>query len=121
MGLFGRVQSDEEEAWLEKIRMWSAAREDCLWIDKLESGRNGRVAGVVSRLRLDPASRIIEVTISDGSGTLKAQWEIRLPPAQLRAAPGRGLILEGMAEIGPKGQLFMLEPEFQVVPGPEDE
>jgi hypothetical protein len=64
-GIFGRVQSDEEEAWLEKIRMWSAAREDCLWIEKLESGRNGRVAGVVSGLRLDPVSRIIEATISD--------------------------------------------------------
>ena len=121
MGLFGRAQSYEEEAWLEKIRMWSAAREDCLWIDKLEAGRSGRVAGVVSRLRLDPASQIIEATISDGSGTLKAQWVISHPPTQMRAAPGRGLILDGMAEIGPKGQLFMLEPEFQVVPGPEDE
>jgi hypothetical protein len=121
MGFFGRTQSHEEEAWLEKIRMWSAAREDCLWIDKLEAGRSDRVAGVVSRLRLDPVSRNIEATISDGSGTLKAQWVIIHPPAQLRAAPGCGLILEGMAEIGPEGRLFMLEPEFQVVPGPEEE
>jgi hypothetical protein len=75
MGIFGRMQSYEEEARLEKIRMWSAAREDCLWIDKLEAGRSGRVAGVVSRLRLDPVSRVIEATTSDGSGTVKAQWD----------------------------------------------
>jgi hypothetical protein len=121
MGRFGRVQSHDEEAWLEKIRMWSAAREDCLWIDRLEAGRSGRVVGVVSRLRLDPVSRLIEATISDGSGTLKAQWMIRYPPALMGSSPGCGLILDGMAEVGPKGQLFMLEPEFQVVPGPEDE
>jgi hypothetical protein len=121
MGIFGRMQSYEEEARLEKIRMWSAAREDCLWIDKLEAGRSGRVAGVVSRLRLDPVSRVIEATISDGSGTVKAQWVIRYPPVQMRAAPGWGLILEGMAEIGPEGELYMLEPEFQVTPGPGHE
>jgi len=77
------------------------------------------VAGVVRRLRIDPRTGIIEVTITDGSTSLGARWAITRPLPQLRAAPGVGLILEGMARLDERGELLMVEPAFQIVAGPE--
>jgi hypothetical protein len=79
------------------------------------------VAGVVRRLRIDPRAGVIEATITDGSSSLRAQWAIRRPVQQLRAAPGLGLILEGMARIDERGELLMVEPAFEIVSGPEYE
>jgi hypothetical protein len=61
------------------------------------------------------------VTITDGSTSLGAQWAIRRPVLQLRAAPGTGLILEGMARLDERGELLMVEPTFEIVPGPPSE
>jgi hypothetical protein len=79
------------------------------------------VAGVVRQLRIDPRAGVIEATITDGSTLLGAQWAIRRPMPQLRAAPGSGLILEGMARIDERGELLMVEPAFEIVAGPEYE
>jgi hypothetical protein len=79
------------------------------------------VAGVVHRLRLDPRAGVVEVTITDGRTSLGARWAITRPMAQLRAAPGAGLILEGMARIDERGGLVMVEPAFEIVAGPEHE
>jgi hypothetical protein len=114
-------RSNEERRWLEKIHRWAADKDDCLWLDRVETYRSCRIAGVVRRLRLDPRAALIEITITDGAGVLTAQWEIRHPVAQLRAAPGWGLILEGVARVDPRGQLVMVEPSFEIVPGPEVE
>jgi hypothetical protein len=80
-----------------------------------------RVAGVVKRLRIDPEAWVIEATITDAATELRARWRIRHPAAQLRAAPGSGLILEGVARVDPRGGLVMVEPSFEIVPGPERE
>jgi len=114
-------RSNEERRWLEKIRLWAAAREDCLWLDRVEVYRSCRVAGVVQRLRIDPRTAVIEATITDTAAQLRAQWRIRQPAPQLRAAPGSGLILEGVARVDPSGELVMIEPSFEIVPGPERE
>jgi hypothetical protein len=100
------------------IRSWAAGRQDCLWLGKVELYRTCRVAGVVRRLRLDPRAGVIEVTITDGNTSLGAQWAITRPMQQLRAAPGSGLILEGMARIDGNGELVMREPAFKIVAGP---
>lgn len=76
---------------------------------------------MVRRLRIDPRAGVIEVTISDGAAFLIAQWPIRRPEPVLQAAPGSGLILEGMARIDERGELLMVEPVFEIVPGPEYE
>jgi hypothetical protein len=73
---------------------------------------------VVTRLRIDPRAGAIEATISDGKASLGARWPIERPVEQLRAVPGVGLILEGMARIDPGGELLMVEPVFEIVPGP---
>jgi hypothetical protein len=111
----------EERNWQEAVRLWAASKEDCLWLDKVELYRTCRVAGVVRRLRIDPQAEVIEATITDGADSLGAQWSIRPPVSQLQAAPGSGLILEGMARIDARGELLMVEPAFEVVAGPEYE
>ena len=77
------------------------------------------MAGVVRQLRLDLGAGVIEVTITDGSTSLGARWAITQPVPQLRAAPGSGLILEGMARIDERGELLMVEPTFEIVAGPD--
>jgi hypothetical protein len=108
-----------ERKWQAAVRSWAAGREDCLWLDKVELYRTCRVAGVVRRLRIDPRAGVIDVTITDGAASLVAQWPIRRPELVLRAAPGSGLILEGMARIDERGELLMVEPAFEIVAGPE--
>ena len=114
-------RSNEERRWLEKIHRWAVGKDDCLWLDRVEVHRSCRVAGVVQRLRIDPRAAAIEVTITDATTRLRARWRIRHPAPQLRAAPGSGLILEGVARVDPSGDLVMVEPSFEIVPGPERE
>ena len=59
------------------------------------------------------------MTITDGSTELGAQWAITRQVPQLRAAPGSGLILEGMARLDERGELLMVEPTFEIVAGPD--
>ena len=58
--------------------------------------------------------------ISDGTASLCARWPLARPVEQLRAAPGVGLILEGIARIDPGGGLLMIGAVFEIVPGPSD-
>jgi hypothetical protein len=108
----------DHPAWLHEIRLWAAAREDCLWVAFVENYRNCRVAGVVTRLTLDPRAGVIEATINDGFDALVAQWPLRARMPQLRAAPGSGLILEGVAEVDDRGRIVMREPKFEITSGP---
>ncbi len=102
------------------VRLWAAERDDCLWLDRVELYRPCRVSGVVTQLRIYPRSGVVEVTISDGTASLCARWPLARPVEQLRAAPGVGLILEGIARIDQGGELLMIEPGFEIVPGPGD-
>jgi hypothetical protein len=58
--------------------------------------------------------------ISDGTASLCARWALARPVEQLRAAPGVGLILEGVARLDQGGELLMIEAAFEIVPGPCD-
>jgi hypothetical protein len=110
---------DPEEMWTADAWSWAAALEDCLWLKNVEAYRDCRVAGVVRKLRVDPGRHSIEAMICDGTTSLAARWDIRDPCRQLRAAPGSGLILQGPARIGPDGGFLMIEPDFDIVPGPQ--
>jgi hypothetical protein len=89
-----------------------------LWLDRVETYRPCRVAGVVTQLRISPRAGVVEVRITDGKASLCARWPLARPFEQLRAAPGVGLILEGVARIDPGEGLLMVEPGFEIVPGP---
>ncbi|MGH7215219.1 MAG: hypothetical protein ACREIT_10700 [Tepidisphaeraceae bacterium] len=109
---------DLEEMWTADVWSWAAAFEDCLWLKNVDTYRDCRVAGVVRQLRVDPGRHSVEARISDGTASLTARWDIQDPCRQLGAAPGTGLILQGPAGIGPDGEFLMLEPDFDIVPGP---
>jgi hypothetical protein len=113
------LAGQSEKDWQAAVRSWAAAREDCLWLSKVELYRTCRVAGVVRRLRIDPRTGVIEVTITDGSTSLGARWAITRQVPQLGAAPGSGLILEGMARLDERGEMLMVEPAFEIVAGPD--
>jgi hypothetical protein len=84
-----RAGPDENSRWLETIRLWAAERDDCLWLDRVETYRPCRVVGVVTRLRIDPLAGVIEASITDGKASLGAQW-----PSDLAGSCGR---LQGRA------------------------
>ncbi len=74
---------------------------------------------MVQQLRLDPVRGSIEATIIDGTGVLVARWHLHRPTPQLAAAPGTGLVLEGIPILGDDGQLIMDEPHFETTPFPD--
>ena len=77
-----------------------------------------KVAGVVQNIRIDPREGrdSVEATITDGEGHLIAKWLGRQSLAGLHL--GVGLIVEGIAG-EQEGDLVVLNPEYQLVSGPE--
>lgn len=114
-----RGVDSSEIVWRDKIRSWAASYTDCLWLDRVELYRECRVAGIVQRMRLDPGERELRSTITDGSSFVTASWPLTRRMAQLKAAPGSGLILQGMARIDATGEIVFVEPGFEIVQGPE--
>jgi hypothetical protein len=114
----GRAGRSAGWGWNEEIQRWASEKGDCMWLGSVEPYRRCRVAGVVERLRIDPREGVLEVSITDGVDKLQARWEINHVEGQLRAAPGWGLILEGVAHPDGGAGLLMEEPAFEIVRGP---
>ena len=78
-----------------------------------------KVAGVVQNIRVDPrqGSGSIEATIIDGSGDMVAKWLGR--PSMSGVRLGNGLVMEGIVGAGQDGEKTILNPDYQLVPGPE--
>ena len=78
-----------------------------------------KVAGVVQNIRVDPrqGSGSIEATIIDGSGDMVAKWLGR--PSMSGVRLGIGLVMEGIVGAGQDGEKTILNPDYQLVPGPE--
>jgi len=108
-----------EERRVAELQMWAISRSASLLLVDAEPYAPCKVAGVVQRLRLDPAAGCIEATIGDGTGVIVATWPIRRPLPQLGAVPGTGLVLAGMPIVGDDGELVMVDPAFEIVPFPD--
>ena len=113
-------ERDSARAYRDEVWLWAASKEDCLWLEKVYPYIGCRVAGVVERLRIDPEQARIVATITDGTASLSASWSLAGGHAQLRATPGKGLILEGTPRLDSAGLPIMLEPVFEIVPGPRE-
>jgi hypothetical protein len=74
---------------------------------------------VIQNIRIDPRAGTgsIEATIIDGTGRLVTKWLGRSSLQGIRL--GMGLIVEGVAGVGTDGDLQFINPEYQLVPGPE--
>jgi hypothetical protein len=103
----------------ENIRAWVATLKDVTPIAEVEPRKRFRVAGVIENIRIDPreGTGSIEATIDDGSGRMVARWLGRssLHGVQL----GTGLVMEGIAGSGEHDECVILNPEYELVPGPE--
>ena len=108
-----------EELRAENLRKWASTIPDATPITNVQPRQRSRVAGVVQNIRIDPrAGRgSIEATIIDGTGDLVAKWLGRQTLSGIRL--GMGLIVEGIVGTGDQGELVILNPEYQLVPGPE--
>ena len=117
--MFEKLTRPPEEVQAENLRTWAASLGGVIPIRDVEPRCKCRVAGVVKNIRIDPraASGSIEATITDGSGEMIAKWLGR--QALSGVGLGMGLVLEGIVGRGPAGEPTILNPEYQLLPGPE--
>lgn len=116
---FKKISLPPEDLRAQNLRRWISTLEGVTPIEELEARTRAKAAGVIQNIRIDPTegSGSIEATIIDGSGQVVTKWLGRssLQGIQL----GMGLIVEGVAGRGTDGALQFLNPEYQLVPGPE--
>ena len=102
-----------------ELQLWVASQGVSAWLVDLAPYESCRVAGLVERLRIDPEAGVIEAWVSDGTARVLARWPIDRPTPQLALAPGKGVILEGVARIALGGELVLASPTFQMSSFPE--
>lgn len=108
----GRLSSDE--LWLADLQLWAISQLASVWLIDIKPYEPCRVAGIVVRWRIDPTEGYIEATLFDGTGELLARWPSINRPSPLRvSSEGRGLVLEGVPAVGPRGEIMMLDPRFR--------
>jgi hypothetical protein len=110
-GALGVYQT--QDRWLFELQVWALSKGISAWLGNLEPYEACRVAGIVERLFIDPERGLIEVCLSDGTGTAVAQWEIRRPTPELALTPGTAVVLDGVAVIGAHGEFVIREPAFE--------
>jgi hypothetical protein len=118
-GYLKKLSLSPEELRDENLRHWMTSVPGVTPIAELKPRERARTAGVVQNIRIDPreGSGSIEATIIDGTGHMLTKWLGRSSLQGVRL--GMGLIVEGVAGVGTDGDLQFLNPEYELVPGPE--
>ena len=112
------LTASPEEIRAENLRHWVDSVPGTRLIETVKVREKCRVAGVIQNIRIDPRTGgSIEATISDGTGFLMAKWLGRSSLSGIRL--GEGLVLEGAVGSGTDETPMILNPEYQLVPGPE--
>ena len=112
------LTASPEEIRAENLRRWATSVPDITLIAEVTLRSRCKVAGVIQNVRIDPRSGgSIEATISDGTGDLVVRWLGRSSLSGIRLA--EGLILEGAVGTATNDLPMILNPEYQLVPGPE--
>ena len=116
--LLEKLSRHPEDIRAENLRRWIQTLPNITPLSNTRARERCRVAGVIQNIRIDPrAGRdSVEATITDGSGTLIAKWLGRSTMSGITL--GAGLIMEGVVG-GQEGDLVVLNPEYELVPGPE--
>ena len=104
-----------QQSWLAELQLWAVSNGASTWLIDLEPYVVCRVVGVVERVRIDPIDGWLQATITDGTADVAARWFIHRPAPELRAVPGRGVALEGIALINEDGELVLSEPALQTL------
>ena len=116
--LLEKLSRHPEDLRSENLRRWIEILPNITPLSDARVRERCRVAGVIQNIRIDPrAGRdSVEATITDGSGRMIAKWLGRSSMSGI--ALGIGLIMEGV--IGEQdNDLVVLNPEYELVPGPE--
>lgn len=111
--------TDEDERHLAELQLWAVSVGASAWVIDVEPYEPCRVAGIVQRLRLDPTRGRIDTTVSDGTGVITARWPIRRLSPELRATPGRAVILQGIPLRDERAGLVLVDPTLELVQFPE--
>ena len=117
-GVLEKLSRHPEDIRAENLRRWVATLPNITPLSEATARERFRLAGVIQNIRIDPrAGRdSIEATITDGSGTLIAKWLGRSTLSGITL--GAGLIMEGI--VGKQDEdLVVLNPEYELIPGPE--
>lgn len=103
----------------ENLRRWAETVPGATPIAEASEQCRHKVAGVIQNIRIDPrqGSGCIEATIIDGSGEIVAKWLGRQSMSGIRL--GAGLVIEGMVGAGRDEEKVILNPEYQLIPGPQ--
>jgi hypothetical protein len=114
-----RLAQSPDDLRAENLRHWISSLEGVSDIKDVVPRKLCRVAGVIKNIRIDPREgrRFVEATLIDGTGRIVAKWLGR--PAMSGITLGMGLIIEGIPGESDSGALVVLNPEYQLVPGPE--
>jgi hypothetical protein len=118
-GWLDRLTKPPEAIRSENLRKWAETIPGATPIGEASEQRRHKVAGVVQNIRIDPrqGSGCIQATVIDGSGEIVAKWLGRQSMSGIRL--GVGLVIEGMVGVGSGEEKVILNPEYQLVPGPE--
>lgn len=103
----------------DNLRAWVASLTGVTPINQAPRRQRCKVAGVIQNVRIDPREGrgSIEATIIDGTGEFTVKWLGR--PTMTGIRLGMGLIVEGTVGVGSDGVPSILNPDYQLVPGPE--
>lgn len=114
-----RLGQTPEQARAEGLRQWAATVPNAVPLAELETRKHQVAAGVIQNIRIDPreGSGYVEATIIDGTGELVVRWLGRRTMSGIRL--GMGLVVEGILGKTPRGEAMLLNPEYELVPGPE--
>ena len=117
--LIDRLSRPVEDLRAENCRLWAAQIPNTTPIRDVRTRKRARVAGIVQNIRIDPreGSGSVEATITDGTGHMVAKWLGRATLSGIK--PGVGLVMEGTVGTGPDGEMVVLNPDYELVPGPE--
>ncbi|MCA1702980.1 MAG: DNA-binding protein [Actinobacteria bacterium] len=118
-GWLERLTKPPEATRSENLRKWAETIPGATPIAEAAEQHRHKVAGVIQNIRIDPrqGSGCIEATVIDGSGEILAKWLGRQSMSGIRL--GVGLVMEGMVGVGLDEEKVILNPEYQLVPGPE--
>lgn len=104
--------------YLRQINRWVGASQVQYRIEQITTGQHLEIVGVVRKIVIDPSQvpALVLVTVSDGTGGVVVAW--RRPSLPSGLEPGAGILLRGEAELGPTGEIFFHQPDFEIVAGP---
>jgi hypothetical protein len=108
-----------ETAWLFGLQLWTVSRGATSFLVDLEPYELCRVAGLIERIRLDPRTGVFEAWVTDGTASVVGQWSMDRPIGRELIAPGRAVVLDGAAAVGPDRGLVLRNPAFETTPFPE--